>query len=397
MENKKQLLFVMAEMNRGGAERSLINLLEMLDRSRYDIDVLVFNASGRLMPQIPKEVRILKADRRLCCVSTSSKKELLKNFSLRAVVARLIYSFKKDKNKIQYVQSQEKWKYVYQPVLKTLKKEYDVAIAYMHSLPSYYVIDKVCAKRKILWVHNDYSKLIQGKEFDYKYFDRADLIATVSQQCVCELKKAFPDMADKFTCIYNLNPENKIRQKADAFYPDEYKDEEKLKLVSIGRLNRQKGFDFAVDAAGILKKNGIPFDWFIIGVGELKSTLCQQIESVGVENEVHLLGERENPYPYIKNADIVVQTSRFEGKSIVLDEAKILHKPIITTDYVSVRDQIEDGNTGMIIPMDPRVIAETIKRVYENPDITKGLIENLENLPDESESELQKYNSCFGG
>lgn len=397
MEKKKSILFVMAGMNRGGAERSLINLLEMTDRERYDIDLLVFDTSGKLMAQIPKGVRVLQPDRRLICISTSSKKEMVENFSAKAVAFRLAYNFAKNKEKIPYIQSQEKWKSVYQPVLKPLHREYDIAVAYMHSLPSYYVIDKVNAKRKILWVHNDYSRLVEGMNFDRPYFEKADQVVTISEQCVRELEKAFPDLTDKFTCLYNLNPENKIREKALAFYPEEYRDCKGLKLISIGRLNYQKGFDYAVDAAKILKDKNVDFSWFIIGSGELRQPLEDQIRSLGMEKEVYLLGERENPYPYIQNADIVVQTSRFEGKSIVLDEAKILYKPIITTDYVSVRDQIEDGKSGMIVSLHAQAIADAIAKLYQNAQLCEELSGYLKTIPDVTAIVLQKYDSCFWG
>lgn len=397
MEKKKSTLFVMAGMNRGGAERSLINLLEMMDRDQYDIDLLVFDTSGKLMAQIPKDVRVLQPDRRLKCISTSSKKELTENFSAKAVAFRLAYSFTKNKEKIPYIQSQQKWKSVYQPVLKPLCREYDIAVAYMHSLPSYYVIDKVKAKRKILWVHNDYSRLVEGRNFDRPYFEKADRVVTISEQCVRELEKAFPDLSDKFVCIYNLNPESKIREKALAFYPEEYRGCKGLKLISIGRLNYQKGFDYAITAAKILKDKNVDFSWFIIGSGELRQELEEQIRSLGVEKEVHLLGERENPYPYIQNADIVVQTSRFEGKSIVLDEAKILYKPIITTDYVSVHDQIVDGKSGIIVDLHAQAIADAIEKLYLNTQLCEQLSGYLKTITDVTAIVLQKYDSCFLG
>ena len=243
MEKKKSILFVMAGMNRGGAERSLVNLLELMDRERYEIDLLVFDTSGKLMTQVPKDVRVLRPDCRLKCVSTSSKGELIKNFSAKAVALRAVYNFRKNREKIPYLQNQEKWKSVYLPALKPFSKEYDIAAAYMHSLPAYYVIDKVNAKRKILWVHNDYSRLAEGRDFDRPYFEKADRVVTISEQCVQELVRAFPDLADKFACIYNLNPKEKIFEKALEFYPEEYRNCKGLKLISIGRLNYQKGFD----------------------------------------------------------------------------------------------------------------------------------------------------------
>lgn len=395
MKKKKSILFVMAAMYRGGAERSLINLLEMMDKERYEIDLLVFDTSGKLMTQIPKGVRVLQPDHRLKCISTSSKKELVEHFSAKAVAFRLVYNFVRNKERTPYIQNQEKWKFVCQPVLKPLQRDYDVAVAYMHSLPSYYVIDKVHAKRKILWVHNDYSQLVEGKEFDRTYFEKADQVVTISEQCVRELEKAFPDLPNKFTCIYNLNPEKKIREKALAYYPVEYRNCKGAKLVSIGRLHYQKGFDYAVDAAKILKDRGVDVSWFIIGIGELEPQLKEQIRSLGLEDTVYLLGERENPYPYIQNADIVVQTSRFEGKSIVLDEAKILYKPIITTDYVSVHDQIEDGKSGVIAMPLPDQIADVIEKVIRDDELRLKLTETLQKISDLSETEIEKYNSLF--
>lgn len=397
MKNTTKLLFVIASMGRGGAERSLINLLQLLDKESFEISLLVFDDSGELMAQVPKEVHVLQPDDIMKCLTTSSKGDFLKYFSFRAAFLRLIYSFTKNKHLIPYLQSQRKWNRVLSPALKSLSGEFDVAVAYMHSLPSYYVIDKVAARRKILWVHNDYSRLLEGKDFDRGYFENADRVVSVSEQCVRELEKAFPDLIGKFVCIYNLNPESKIREMAQAYYPDEYVGVSSLKLVSIGRLNYQKGYDYAIDAAKILKDKGVDFTWNIIGVGELKDALLEQIRSLGLENEVHLLGGRANPYPYIQNADIVVQTSRFEGKSIVLDEAKILHKPIITTDYVSVHDQIENGKSGVIVKCSADNIAEGIEIMAGNDTLRFTLSETLQKNPDVSEVELKKYYCLFAG
>lgn len=108
-------------------------------------------------------------------------------------------------------------------------------------------------------------------------------------------------------------------------------------LLSIGRLSRQKGFDYAIDAAALLKKAGYRFKWYVLGIGGLQEELETRIQEKGVDDCFKLLGNRENPYPYIKNCTIVVQSSRFEGKSVVLDEAKILAKPLLSMDFVSIK------------------------------------------------------------
>lgn len=384
-------------MGRGGAERSLVNLLEMMDSGKYEIDLLVFRSQGELLKQIPKYVHIIEPDKRIRFLSENSKRILIRNFSFKAFKMRLYYMRHKMANVDPYIGSQEKWEFAYKPVLKMMKKKYDVAIAYMHSIPSYYVIDKVSAKRKILWIHHDYSDLAIGKNFDQAYYQKADAIVTISNQCVHEFVKVFPYMETKIRCIQNLIPRSRVLELAQEYYPSEYQDVEVLKLVSIGRLNRQKGFDYAIDAAKILKDAGIQFEWYIIGNGELYEGLKKQIDKNGVQNCVKLLGERRNPYPYILNADIVVQTSRTEGKSIVLDEAKILCRPILTTNYTSVHDQIEDGVTGIIVQGSAEKIAEGLMKLLRDKKKMETLEMNLTHLPDETIQELEKYYKCFEG
>ena len=387
----------MATMGCGGAEHSLINLLEALDTARYKVDLLIFNPEGELISQVPSTVSILTPDRRLRFLSTNNKAVMLRNFSALAAGALIAYRLHLGAGGSNYVRCQKKWRYAYHDVIKPLPRHYDVAVAYMHSLPSYYVIDKVKADRKILWVHNDYSQLKGGKDFDRRFFDEADAIVTISEQCVKEIIKVFPEVTAKTRCIRNLIPDSKIRQKACEYIPQEYKEYKGEKLVSIGRLTRQKGFDYAIEAAKILKGRGIDFRWFIIGSGELQRDLQEQIVRFGVEDQVLLLGPRENPYPYLKGADVVVQTSRYEGKSIVLDEAKILCKPIVVTDYSSVRDQFIDDVNGKIVPINAEAIASGIASMIEDPKCCVLLSANLQREPSVFKTEIQKYYSVFIG
>ncbi len=391
---KKKLLFVMAAMNRGGAERSLINLLELLDQGKYEIDLLVFDHRGALMRQIPKGVHVLKPDREICFLSRNDIRGVFLNISLSGFFGRVNYMLAK-RNRNNHVQCQKKWVKAFLPAVKPMDRAYDTAIAFMHSLPSYFVIDKVTAEKKILWVHNDYSTLMDGKDFDRKYFEAADCVVTVSEKCAAALKEVFPGLTEKIKCVYNLNPVEKIRIRAEAFYPPEYQSVAGTKLVSIGRLTRQKGFDYAVDAATQMRQKKIPFHWFIIGDGVQREILEKQIESQNVADCITLLGERENPYPYMKHADIVVQTSRHEGKSIALDEAKILCKPILCTDYLSVRDQIEDGVTGVIVKKDPTSLADGIIALIQQREKCDALCDRLKEEADRTKDVLKQYEEMF--
>ena len=183
---------------------------------------------------------------------------------------------------------------------------------------------------------------------------------------------------------------------ADAFYPEEYIKEENRKiLLSIGRLSPQKGFDFAIDAARILKDEGLKFIWFIIGQGELKEKLQEQIKQKHLEDCFVLLGVRENPYPYIKNADLVIQPSRYEGKSVVLDETKILAKPLIVTNYPTVHDQIMDGKEGVIVDIAAEAISNGIMELLNNEILYESIKNYMTNNEYGNVSEMVAYYKLF--
>lgn len=168
-----------------------------------------------------------------------------------------------------------------------------------------------------------------------------------------------------------------------------------IKIVSIGRLTDVKRFDRAVEAAKILKDNGINFIWILIGSGELENNLKELIKQFGLEKEFILAGVKANPYPYIKNADIFVQTSDNEGKSMVIDEAKILGKPIVVTNYMTVRDVIKDGEDGMIADFTPESVAEKIMMIIEDKSLRDRIISNLKSETIGNENEIEKYISLW--
>ena len=266
-----------------------------------------------------------------------------------------------------YASRQYRWEHYYKDRIPSIKtKKYDVAISYLHGEQLYYLVDKVDAKRKIAWIHTDYSKLNALEEHDLKYMRQVDSVVSISNICVETLCKTFPSIKEKFCMLPNLTSSSSIKYLAEKEYPKEYGGDE-FKIVSVGRLIHLKGFDMAVDAASILKENGLKFSWFILGDGELKTELNMQIKNKNVDDCVFLLGATDNPYKYMDGADILVQTSRYEGKSVVLDEAKILGKPIVVTNYDTVKDQVND-NEGVIVNMSSEAIAAGIMKIIPRID-----------------------------
>ena len=352
----------MSSLRNGGAERSLVNLLQLLDYDRYNVDLLLFQNEGMFLKQVPKAVNIISNCNKLYTLYDNNKAEALKHPYLSAI--HMIGTFISRKKTNSVAKSRQyRWEHFYKKIVPELTKEYDVAIAYMQREQTYFLVDKVKAAKKIAWVHNEYSQLGHFKEMDLEYFEKVDKVVTISDLCAKDLKKNFPSIAEKFVVLPNLTSSQVIRNLAKEFYPPEFK-RDVLNIVSIGRLNAQKGFEFALEAALELKKSRVKFHWVVLGIGSLKEELEKKREELGVQDCFEFIGARENPYAYMKNADVLVQTSRFEGKSVVLDEGKILCCPIVTTNYPTVYDQI-NKDEGVIVGMNGKEIADGILKIFD--------------------------------
>lgn len=395
---KKKLLFVISALNTGGAEKSLVNLLNQMDYSRYDVELLLFKNHGPFLKQVPKEVNIIESPYDLYCLY--NKPIIGENFfiALRQTVVRITGSFYKKiffTNEF-YPGMQARWNLFYKRSLGKLNGTYDVAISFMHGESMYYVAEKVQAKKKITWVHNDYRATKLSPQKDYPYFRCFDQVITVSEECVNIWRESFSDMGGRIQYIPNITSSVFTRRMAETFYPSEYTGIRNKKiLISIGRLSQQKGFDIAIDAAKVLKERGVDFYWFVIGQGELEKNLQEQIKKNRVEECFSLLGVRENPYPYIKHAYILVQTSRFEGKSVVLDETKILAKPFVVTNYSTVCDQVINGKEGIVANIEPEDIADSIMKLLEDKALYKEIESYLEVHEYGNIEEMKKYYDVF--
>lgn len=387
MLEKKKVLIAMTSLYNGGAEKSLVNLLNELPQDQYDIDLLLFKREGLYLQQVPSDVNILDTphDIQLLYSSFHKAKKMFFPKFFGTLFSRLLYGN-------SYKAKGVRWKYFYSKHIQQIDKKYDVAIAYISGEILWFVNEKVCADKKIVWVHNDYKTAGHSKEYDYPHFQNMDAIVTISEKCADILKEVFPEFTDNIYNIPNITSSAVLRRRAEEFYPEEYqRSQKRYKILSVGRLTEQKGFDMAVSAAALLKKAGISFDWFIIGNGALEKRLEWQIKKEGVENCFHLIGVRENPYPYMKHCDLMVQSSRYEGKSVVLDEAKILAKPIVATDYPTVKDQIIDGEEGIITKMNPQGIAAGIEKLLQDQDLVQQIKAYLSQHEYGNQQDVEKY------
>lgn len=392
MDGKKKILFVITTLYNGGAEKSLISLLQNLDSTRYEVDLLIFKKIGIFLNDIPNFVNVLDYEEGMAELYGNTTTHKISKYKLFRLISTFI---SKCFSRSYLRQRQIRWKYFYKKYIPKVEKKYDTAIAYIEGEPFYFIMDKVKAKKKIVWIHNDYQSLNCDKKFDEPYFDKVDKIVSVSELCVDILKDTFPEYLDKICYIPNLVSSSTVRAFATKFYPIEYQ-KQKTILLSIGRLNHQKGFDMAIAAAKIMADHGYNFQWFIIGDGVLERDLKERISKNKLQDNVILLGIRQNPYPYIKYCDIFVQPSRFEGKSIALDEAKILGKPILVTKYSTVKDQILAGKEGIIVEMNSSKIAEGLENLISSKEQREKLTKYLLEFDYGNEKEILKYYEAIG-
>ena len=388
------LLIVMTGMGSGGAEKSLISLLNALDgQPEINIDLLVFSPRGMFFSQIPNSCNILNNPKEVYCMSATPADSLFReNMTLRGVTGKIYHGIKKKLNKGKGLDDIQAMWLNWKKFIPPIKKHYDVAISYMHGATNYFVIDKCDADKKYLYVHHEYAELPADHDFDRTYFSKATGILTVSPRCVESILEIYPEMKGKVHSLENIMSSKLIKRMSDEFFPEEYQDKKSKQIIlSIGRLIEVKRFDRVIDAAEILKNRGKDIVWYIIGRGHLKQSYERAISERGLTDNIILLGEKPNPYPYIKYCDIFVQTSDNEGKSIVVDEAKILNRPIVVTNYKTVGDVIEDGVSGLIAEMNPESVAEKLEVLLEDDDLRSRLVSYLSSQDYSNDSEVYKF------
>jgi glycosyltransferase involved in cell wall biosynthesis len=388
---KKRLLFIMPSLSSGGAEKSLVTLLALLNYDCYDVDLFLFRKMGLFIGRVPPQVNVITAGEDYELFDGEIKKAIkgfLKKGRLKYAIDRIRYSFALRRSKEK--RDRAAWKYLSR-VLPEPKKEYDAAIGYLEGTSVYYCIDKVRAKRKVGYLHTDYNRIISQKSIDEEYFIKLDSIVAVSQKCCDIFNGIFPQLCDKTIVIKNIISEKIIVSLAQCnerlFSPCAGE----TIILTIGRLSPPKGIDNAVLACERLIEMGYGVKWYQIGAGELRAQIEELIKAKSLEKSFFMLGERENPYPYIKQCDIYVQPSNYEGKAIAVDEAKCLHKPIVVTNFDTVFDQIEDGVNGLVAKKDPQDIAIKIKSLIDSPEKCKELSDNLKKQKTGNEEELEKF------
>ena len=389
----KKVLFVIDSLHCAGAEKSLTTLLSLLDYSKYDVDLQLFGYGGALEELVPKEVNILKPMEYIKFSSLSTKNAViksLKNMNFKMLSSRLKFSLAIRKNNYSNAQKARVYWQKVSNVIENNNKEYDIAISYAQGVPTFYVAEKVCAKKKLAWVNVSYKLEDEDRVFQEQFYDKYNKIVAVSDSAKNIFLETFPKYTDKLEIIYDINDADFIKKMSDQgqSYNDNYTG---LRILTIGRLANQKGYDIALEACKILKEKGIEFKWYSLGMGPLKEEIEKYINENNLENNFKLLGVKSNPYPFIRDCDIYVQTSRFEGFGIAIAEARMLNKPVVTTRFDAVYNQMIDRKNGLVVDMNAESVVNGILELIQDKKITNEIIEYLKKEKKGNTEELEKF------
>lgn len=415
--SKPRIFIAIHYMHLGGAEISLVGLLQALDPERVDIDLFVYSHEGELMKLIPEYVNLLP-EIKAYSMFERPMVELLKKGHWGVLAARLWSKYKTKQYKKRTHPTKEcaagmgyMGKYVSKVVLDINPGfVYDLAISFL--TPHNFVRDHVRAKKKICWIHTDYTRIDINAELELPVWDSFDRIISISSNVTDTFLKVFPSLAPKIIVMENILSSTFVRQRGD----EQNKSSEmtgKINLLSIGRFTNQKNFDnvpsICQQMLQIFDKNQnrcsnvsqtstpspLTFDikWYIIGFGGDEALIRQKIAEAGMQDHVIILGKKENPYPYIKACDIYVQPSRYEGKSVTVREAQMLCKPVIVTNYPTAGSQIQDGVDGVIVPQDNEGCAKGIAAFIVDVEKQKRIVKHLQSDDYSNVSEVEKiYN-----
>lgn len=377
---KKKLLIVSHALELGGAERSLIGLLDALDPEVWDIDLFLLRHEGELMAFIPDHVRLLPQIPAYTVLARPMKQVLREGHVLLTGARVLGKLAARRYNKSHgYTESGVGLEYSHKftcPLMPKIQPqtEYDLAVSFL--TPHYFVAEKVRAKKKIAWIHTDYSKVQVHRDSELSMWNAYDHIASISETVTDSFLQIFPELKTKIILIENILPEQLIRRQAEAFSAEQELVQKGIRLLSVGRYCYQKNFDNIPAISAELLKQGLDVYWYLIGFGPDEERIRQKIGEAHMEDRVILLGKKENPYPYMKACDLYVQPSRYEGNCVSVREAQLLGKPVVITRYATSASQLEEGVDGIIVPMDNAGCAAEIAELLKNPQKMEELSRN---------------------
>ena len=365
---KKNILFVVDNLKMGGVTKVLINMLKSLDNSDYNINLLVLHYYKDMLIDLPDNIKIIKGSKYFHIVDQNLK-SLLVNKDIKNIFRKCCFSFNIKTNIIKRKIKKDR--------LKNIKKQYDVEIAFGDGFPYLYTSYGNSIK-KIAWMHSD----VAVRDYSARYYkniknalSKMDLFIAVSDKVATSYKNRYniatveviPNIIDDYEII-----------KKSKLAPEVSFDKNQLNFISVGRLDYSKNYLMLLNVAKHLIDDGYKFKVYIVGDGEENVTLQKAIINLKMEKHFILLGRKDNPYPYVKNSDLFLLSSRYEGLPTVIIEALILHIPCISTEVAGIYE-ILNNSFGVITKNTENDFYLNLKHLLDNPQKIIEMKENLSN------------------
>lgn len=358
----KSVVFIIESLNLGGAETSLVTFLNNIDYNKYKVDLILFTKENFFINYLPNEVNVIYVD-----------------FPKMNILERLEYKFFKifTGKKLHHAQ-------VLYPLiaskLKVFDKEYDIAHAYNQGFSTYYTSNSIKASKKFAWINIDYQKANYQIQFDYPFYSKYTRVIAIST----EVERGFLEEVNKIegnidTSIIKLFADDIILNIRASEKQEVDFNLNKINIVTVCRLSKQKGLHLAVESCKKLIEKGYSIHWYVVGEGVERIFLEKLVSKYSIQNHFSLLGKTLNPFPYMRACDIYVQTSLFEGWGLTLIEAILLKKLVVTTNFPTAFDIIKHNETGLICEMNSDEIVRNLEKFINDTSLKERVELNLSN------------------
>ena len=357
---KKHILFIDGPLGGGGAERVLIDILRNIDYVRYDVDLAVICRGGALMDEVPAQVNVI---------------DLWPGYTWDYKVAYRMSKWLRCN-----------WLFARKMNGNKLRRDYDIEISFLEGMPLKLGALRTTKAKKATWVHADLfthryeeGQFYPGEEIEA--YNRMDYVVNVSKDCENAFLKRFPECTAEMRVIYNPIDRKKILSMAGGTHSDD-NDRSVVEVVTVGRVTPPKKTERLLQVAKLAKEANLPVNFKWVGDGELRNEMEKLRDEMGLRDVVEFTGFTKNPFTHIKEADIMLVTSDFEGFCLVICEAMCLGVPVISTRTAGPSEIIGDNEYGVLTDLNAEALFVELKKWIENPGLRKVYAEKALSRPD---------------
>lgn len=384
-----KILVIMWSMYIGGTTKSLIPFLKLLKRKGFDVELYLIDKGEESRKYVPEEIKLVDIPEldEIVCMPTDTVEKikwmLQRNILHIALKQKLVTFFpKKDREEqrkavMRLYQERDIATCINSKKKVDLSEKYDVVMSWGEFLPDYAVANNIICEKKYGWIHPDYATGGFDPKLDKKALAGLTGLVAVSKSGYYSMIQAFPEWKKHIYAVPNVMDVNNLRALAKE-QQTEIPYDNTFKIVTVARIhNISKAFDRAVRIAANLKKRGCKFCWYVVGDGEDKEFVNEQIVENQLQDNMKLLGAKDNPYPYMAAGDLFVLQSYYEGKPLVVDEALVVGTPVLVTNYVSAREQVAE-EIGIVVNNEESAIIDAMENIIKNPQKAEFWKKNLE-------------------